>query len=59
MKSSPRSPQLEKAHAQKQRPNTAKKKTKKKKKKFVTIKLNVYKKIIQKFKNKNEIKKMK
>ena len=29
MKSSPRSPQLEKAHAQQQRPNAAKKKKKK------------------------------
>ena len=32
-KSSPRSPQLEKAYAQQRRPNTAKKKEKKKKKK--------------------------
>ena len=33
MKNGPRSPQLEKAHAQKRRPNTAKNKLKKKKQK--------------------------
>ena len=39
MTSGPRSPQLEKAHAQKRRPNTAKNKLKKKKKKTKTLAL--------------------